>query len=487
MPTFSDTSYLARICYIPFILVWMIVRTWQTNRWEPVSFLRLIRLEPRSLFTFAFLLALLVRFVHDIILYSIKINEGYLTEPIIIEKPESFWVLKNLRLYNISHYLNSISLSFTITSLFISQIFWNYIMEQTSRKQQTGAWEYWTCLVLALLLLPIFPIIVYLFDALFENPKYKENVPRLSASGIALILCFIGGLRVHISIGKLLNLNTRPILQNSGKLEYFQDLNLWFNISLFIWSISYIIISIDGMLTSFIITKDFISDLLIANANFGEFILYICLISIFNPDFSLTSKQRIISTPFDVIKTDSSISVAEILGPDFDSQIRVETSQNIKIEHAYINPNYRPYSTTPPLSPISNGNVLLTPMPSPSSTFAVLNRNQRSSPSPSPLQQSWRQGQNKSEVSSQQTLDNDQAILTEHVDKFGTTYDDESIQTMNEPQIYMENYNNNNIYYNNPIRRLPSQDNDNISSSSYNNNNNSSSYNNTIYDRSNSM
>ncbi|POG59737.1 hypothetical protein GLOIN_2v1719804 [Rhizophagus irregularis DAOM 181602=DAOM 197198] len=240
------------------------------------------------------------------------------------------------------------------------------------------------------------------------------------------------------------------------------------------------------MLTSFIITKDFISDLLIANANFGEFILYICLISIFNPDFSLTPKQRIISTPFDVIKTDSSISVAEILGPDFDSQIRVETSQNIKIEHAYINPNYRPYSTTPPLSPISNGNVLLTPMPSPSSTFAVLNRNQRSSPSPSPLQQSWRQGQNKSEVSSQQTLDNDQAILTEHVDKFGTAYDDESIQTMNEPQIYMENYNNNNIYYNNPIRRLPSQDNDNISSSSYNNNN-SSSYNNTIYDRSNSM
>ncbi|EXX62059.1 hypothetical protein RirG_062210 [Rhizophagus irregularis DAOM 197198w] len=359
-------------------------------------------------------------------------------------------------------------------------------MEQTSRKQQTGAWEYWTCLVLALLLLPIFPIIVYLFDALFENPKYKENVPRLSASGIALILCFIGGLRVHISIEKLLNLNTRPILQNSGKLKYFQDLNLWFNISLFIWSISYIIISIDGMLTSFIITKDFISDLLIANANFGEFILYICLISIFNPDFSLTPKQRIISTPFDVIKTDSSISVAEILGPDFDSQIRVETSQNIKIEHAYINPNYRPYSTTPPLSPISNGNVLLTPMPSPSSTFAVLNRNQRSSPSPSPLQQSWRQGQNKSEVSSQQTLDNDQAILTEHVDKFGTAYDDESIQTMNEPQIYMENYNNNNIYYNNPIRRLPSQDNDNISSSSYNNNN-SSSYNNTIYDRSNSM
>lgn len=92
----------------------MIVRTWQTNRWEPVSFLRLIRLEPRSLFTFAFLLALLVRFVHDIILYSIKINEGYLTEPIIIEKPELDWAPKNLRLYNISHYLDSISLSFTM-------------------------------------------------------------------------------------------------------------------------------------------------------------------------------------------------------------------------------------------------------------------------------------------------------------------------------------------------------------------------------------
>jgi hypothetical protein len=80
------------------------------------------------------------------------------------------------------------------------------------------------------------------------------------------------------------------------------------------------------------------------------------------------------------------------------------------------------------------------------------NRNQFRS---SPLQQSWQQGQNKSEVSSQQTLDNDQSILTEHIDKFGTAYDDESLQreeTLNGSQIYMENYDD--IYYNNPIISL---------------------------------
>jgi hypothetical protein len=99
---------------IIFFFFRMIFRTWQTNRWEPFSFLRLIRLEPRSLFTYALLLALLVHFVNDIILYSIKINEGYFTEPIIIEKPISDWAPKNLRLYNISNYLDSISLSFTM-------------------------------------------------------------------------------------------------------------------------------------------------------------------------------------------------------------------------------------------------------------------------------------------------------------------------------------------------------------------------------------
>jgi hypothetical protein len=267
------------------------------------------------------------------------------------------------------------------------------------------------------------------------------------------MICFIGGLRVHFGIEELLSLNSRPILQNRGKLQYFQDLNIWLNISLFIWSVSYIIISVDGIL-SVIIKTNFISDLLIANANFGEFLLYICIISIFNSDFSLTQKQqRVISTPFDVIKADNSIDIAEVLGPDFNSQIRVETSKNIKIEHAFINPNYRPFSTTPPLTPISNKNALLTPMPSPSSTFAVNIDGSQHGSSPSPLQQSWRQGQNKSEVSSQQTLDNDRAILTENVDKFGTAYDDESLD---ESQNYVENYNN-------------------------------KSYNNTIYDRGSSM
>ncbi|RIA98353.1 hypothetical protein C1645_750043 [Glomus cerebriforme] len=445
----------------------MIIRIRQTSRWETFSFLRLVRLEPRSLFTYTFLLALLVQFAHDVLLYSIKINEGYDTEPMIVEKPELKWSPKDLRLNNISTYLDSIWMSFTISSLFTLQIFWSHIMEQMSRRQYTGAWEYWICLILAILLLPIFPILVYLLDALFANPKYKENIPQLLAGGIALILCIIGGLRVHFGIGRLLKLNSRPILQNMEKLKYFQDLNLWLSFALFIWSTSYIIISVDGILPIINMTR-FISDLLITHANFGGFIFYICMISIFNPDFSITQKQRAISTPFDVTKTDSSINISEILGPDIiDAQIKVETSQDVKIEHAYINPSYRPYSITPPVTPNSTKNVLLTPMPSPSSTFAVnLNRNQHRL---SPLHQSWQQGQSISDVSSQQTLDNDQAILTEHVDR----YDDESTQhdTLNGS---LENYNN--IYHNNPIKRIPSQ-----------NNNRNISPKDSMYDRSNSV
>jgi len=333
-------------------------------------------------------------------------------------------------------------------------------MEQLSRKQYVGIWEYWIYLVLAILLLPIFPILVYLFSHLIRNPKFKENISRLSASGIALLLCFIGGLRVHLRINELLKSKSRTISQNQGKLMYFQDLNIWLNFALFIWSASYLIISIDGMFFVIIKTR-FISDLLTVNVNFGELILYICIVSIFNPDFSIKPKPRVISTPFDVSRTNSNITE---IGPD--GQIMVETSQNVKIERAFINPSYRPFSTTPPITPLSSKMDILTPMPSPSSAFAegLNNRNQHRS---SPLQQSWQQqGQSISDGSSQY---NDQAILTEHVDRFGVTQaatsDDESWQhgeILNEPQIYVENSNNNhynNMYRNNPLKRTPSQNN----------------------------
>ncbi|CAI2172659.1 19346_t:CDS:2 [Funneliformis geosporum] len=300
------------------------------------------------------------------------------------------------------------------------QAFWSYVMEQISRKNYISIWEYWIYLVLGILLLPVFPILAYVFDALVDNPKLKENIPRLSVSVIALIICFVGGLRVNFEVNKLLNLNTRHTIHNQEKLKYFGDLNIWFSFALFIWSASYIILSFDGLI-SLNLTR-FISDLLTAHVNFGGFILYICIILIVNPDFTIKQRQRAISTPFDVSKPNNGVDIAEILakkGPSgvedlFMNQIVVETRQDVKVERAYINP-HRSLSTIPPATPTSSNHLSmdsLAPMPSPSSTFAENSKNNKEFRS-SPLQQ------------------DEHSTLTEHGGEIGVVQvvsDDESWQ-----------------------------------------------------------
>ncbi|CAG8462470.1 11497_t:CDS:2 [Funneliformis caledonium] len=375
----------------------------------------LVRLEPRSLFTYTFLLALLVQLAHDVIIYYIQINEGYFKET-IVEMPES---AKILQLNKLAKYLDSISISFTMLSGVVS---WKKFPGVTM-KAYVNIGYIW------------FPIIAYVFDALIQKPKILENVPRLSVSVIALILCFVGGLRVNFEVNKLLNLNSRHILNQQDKLKYFGDLNIWFNFALFIWSASYIILSFNG-LVSLKLTR-FISDILIAHVNFGGFILYICIILIVYPDFTIEQKPRAISTPFDVSKPNNGIDIAEIIakkGPSgvedlLMNQIIVETRQDVKVEQAYINP-YRSLSTTLPATPSSSNHLSmdsLAPMPSPSSTFAGNSKNKNQLRS-SPL----------NDASSQQTLD-EHSTLTDNGGRFEDDESWQQVETLNESQFQVEN------------------------------------------------
>ncbi|RIB23051.1 hypothetical protein C2G38_1931095, partial [Gigaspora rosea] len=109
-------------------------------------------------------------------------------------------------------------------------------------------------------------------------------IPQLISSSLTFMI-FLLGLRTQFGISKLIKTPTRIISQNQGKLKYFQDLNVWLIMSLFIWSISYLFLIIDKLFISkeFLDNSRFIIDFLSVNANFGRLFVYITLILIVYP------------------------------------------------------------------------------------------------------------------------------------------------------------------------------------------------------------
>ncbi|CAG8463067.1 16659_t:CDS:2 [Cetraspora pellucida] len=153
--------------------------------------------------------------------------------------------------------------------------------------------------------------ILDLFDAghlINSYPSYRVDLPQLISSSISFLI-FLLGLRTHSGISKLIKTPSRSTSQNQGKLKYFQDLNIWLIMSLFLWSISYLLLVIDRLFipqqNQFLVNSQFLTDFLSITANFGRLFVYISLISIIYPDFPIdvsSSPKRQISKPMNVIK-----------------------------------------------------------------------------------------------------------------------------------------------------------------------------------------
>ncbi|CAG8647853.1 2204_t:CDS:2 [Racocetra persica] len=137
------------------------------------------------------------------------------------------------------------------------------------------------------------------------------DLPQLISSFLSFLI-FLLGLRTQSGISKLIQTPTRNISQNQGKLKHFQDLNIWLTMSLFLWSISYLLLVIDRLFVpqsrQFFGNSRFLTDFLSITANFGRLFVYISLISIIYPDFPIdvsSAPKRQISKPMNVIKHDT--------------------------------------------------------------------------------------------------------------------------------------------------------------------------------------
>ncbi|CAJ0642106.1 9371_t:CDS:2 [Entrophospora sp. SA101] len=157
------------------------------------------------------------------------------------------YILSNdvdIKLFQISKYLNSISLNFFISNLFLLQAFCNYLIEQLSHKKFSSVWEHQSFTILAILLIPLLPILEFVLTEHVDNNSLlidKEIILGLIFGGLIFIITLLN-IRINIKLNRLIKNNqfSRNIVMNQGKLIYFQDLNLWLIISLSILSASYI-------------------------------------------------------------------------------------------------------------------------------------------------------------------------------------------------------------------------------------------------------
>ncbi|CAJ0824257.1 9398_t:CDS:2, partial [Entrophospora sp. SA101] len=184
---------------------------------------------------------LLIQLMYDITIYYIIFKNSI----IITGNFED--ILSNdvdIKLFQISKYLNSISLNFFISNLFLLQAFCNYLIEQLSHKKFSSVWEHQSFTILAILLIPLLPILEFVLTEHVDNNSLlidKEIILGLIFGGLIFIITLLN-IRINIKLNRLIKNNqfSRNIVMNQGKLIYFQDLNLWLIISLSILSASYI-------------------------------------------------------------------------------------------------------------------------------------------------------------------------------------------------------------------------------------------------------
>ncbi|CAG8470579.1 8855_t:CDS:2 [Diversispora eburnea] len=225
----------------------MIIRVYRPSYISSFSPFVFARLDPRSLFTYSLIFSLFTQLCHDILIYYLKYQEGYVyakdptrhvnetlpktfyydiininyEDDAVIENPKSNWNKQDLDYSEVAYYLNAVSMGFMF---------------------------------------------------------YGNSC----TSDVILVLCLLS-IRTQFGITTLITSPTRSIIltQNCDQLKIFQDFNLWLICSLFIWNVASLLLSIDTIFMQPNVYPDFN----VGSVNTG-----------------VVTLQRSISSPYNVTK-----------------------------------------------------------------------------------------------------------------------------------------------------------------------------------------
>ncbi|ORZ02238.1 hypothetical protein BCR43DRAFT_430240, partial [Syncephalastrum racemosum] len=234
----------------------------------------------------------------DITSCKIKYEEGFASVfGTIITKPEQMWTQadRNLVIPTGNHvdYSLCIGMSLQTGTLLLLQCFWNYLANSVAKASFMSSKEFkfyigWTAVSIV-----IFPVLQYNFSRDVYPSTYKEIIPELVYACQNLIVALLG-ISSHFRFQKLLE-NTRESNNSRSiahKIRYFQELNTILSLAVFLASVSFIILSVDGLtVRKMLNTHKFSADILICNINISTVLAWFLVILIFHPKPTISNNN----------------------------------------------------------------------------------------------------------------------------------------------------------------------------------------------------
>ncbi|KAG0210491.1 hypothetical protein B0O80DRAFT_496213 [Mortierella sp. GBAus27b] len=287
MTHLSDYSFIQRAIANGWFYVWFVGYVFMYDRFSALHYQRMVRFELRSVVTFLLLIAIPLHLAYDIGSTSIKYREGFWEIPEsqqIISKPSNLWTQPNQDTAEALDYALACGMALLTSIFFLLQAFYHYISKSVTKTSFMSSLEFRLNIACSITLLTIFPLIQYLFR---KNLAFREAAPQMAFSSVLLIIAFLG-VRTHFRFKSLLKVALLTVNENSQgvaeKLEYFKDMNVVLTLAMAGSGLSLGIASADGLrATPTIAHNKFASDLLIANLNFFEFIIWVTVVLIFYP------------------------------------------------------------------------------------------------------------------------------------------------------------------------------------------------------------
>ncbi|CAO3575932.1 unnamed protein product [Absidia cylindrospora] len=280
----SDFTYLERCTIYVYALAYFFYSIWKSDGFQCLQPRKIFSGELKSVLTILMMLTMTTQVVWDITFTFIKYKEGYMVlennETII--KPYQYWSPQNQQLALTANYVEAVAYSLQTSLYFMLQCFWNYLSNTVAKKDFMSSFEFKFYILWSALSMAMFPVLQWYYH---YDPIFEEVIPQFAYAGEVLITALLGirtyfRFRRIILHGQQTNANAMVI----NKLKYFMDINSLMTMCLFSYSLSFIIMCIDGMTeTKVIATSKFAIDCILANINITCLFLYILFIAVFHP------------------------------------------------------------------------------------------------------------------------------------------------------------------------------------------------------------
>ncbi|CEI92267.1 hypothetical protein RMCBS344292_06534 [Rhizopus microsporus] len=291
-------TYLQR-CPIWFcISVYLTYSIYRGDRFRCLRLKSILAGELKSIITVLLILMLTLQFMWDILLAYLKYQEGYFNyHGTIVTKPFILWTPSHQQKAEAFDYVQCVTFSIEAGIFLLLQSFWNYLSNIVAKKTFMSSFEFRFYIVWALVSVATYPILQWAFR---DDPIKREAIPQLTYSCEAFLVACLG-IRTHFRFKRVIGITQKNNANGRKniiiKLSYFKDMNKLMTVILFIYSIGFIILCVDGLLPNPVINQNkFAMDAIMANTNVCTVYLLIILISIFHPRAQYASRNADEST-----------------------------------------------------------------------------------------------------------------------------------------------------------------------------------------------